>query len=284
MIIIMSPGKRFADGVIAATLCIVLFASTCVFSALLLLRADFLPLIIRDIDITEVLEDTEIAYYIVNQLNSLPFNDTEVDMSDLQEFIQTEAVSNELGNVFSEYARALGVNDLEFHLTTNDVLRIVQNLEPEIHDLFDHRMTETDYLILTRTLDDILDFEGMKVSGIIYDAEIDIVVPRLLFSPLLLWGVGILILVTGCILVLVNSKSIPRAFLLFGITTMISGFLYLMTGVIFSTYPDLLSGTLRTLSRLTGAMMHFVIRCGIVLTAIGATSIVAYLVCRLRNN
>ena len=280
----MSAGKRFVDGVLSTILCIVLFILTCFFSALLLLRADFLPLIIRDIDITEVLEDTEIAYYIVNQINSLPFIETEVDLYDIQEFIQTDAVSDELGNVFSEFARALGTNDLDFHLTNNDVLRIVQNLEPEIYDLFDHQMTETDYMILTRTLDDIIDFEGMTVSGIIYDAGIDIVVPRLLYSPFLLWGVGILLLVTMCIIFLVNSKSIPKAFLLIGIPIMISGFIYLITGVIFSTYPDMLSGTMHTLSRLTGAMMHFVIRCGIVLTAIGATSIVAYLVCRLRNN
>jgi len=274
----MSVGKRFTYGAVSLILCLVLFILTCVFSALLLLRSDFLPLIIRDFDITEVLEDTEIAYYVVNQINSLPFIETEVDLYDIQEFIQTEAVSDELGNVFSEFTRALGTNDLEFHLSNNDVLRIVQNLEPEIYDLFDHRMTETDYMILTRTLDDILDFEGMTVSGLMYDVGIDIVVPRLLFSPFLLWGVAILIMITICIIFLVNSKSIPKAFLLIGIPIMISGFLYLIVGVIFSTYPDMLSGTLHTLSRLTGAMMHLVIRCGIVMTAIGATSIIVSLI------
>ena len=279
----MSVGKRFTDGILSVLLCTVLFISTCVFSILLLLRADFLPIIIRDIDITEVLEDTEIAYYIINQLNSLPFVEAEVDLYDLQEFIQTEAVSNELGNIFSEYARALGTNDLEFHLTNDDVLRVVQNLEPEFRDLFDHRMTEMDNMVLTRTLDDILDFEGMTASGVIYDAGIDIVVPRLLFSPLLLWGVGILILAIICVIFLMNSESIPKAFLLTGIPIIISGFLFLITGVVFSTYPDLLSGTLHTLSRLTGAMMHLVIRCGVVLAAIGATSIVVFLILRLRK-
>jgi len=242
-----------------------------------------LPFIIRDADITEVLEDTEIAYYIINQFNSLPFNETEVDLYDLQEFLKTEAVSNEIGNVFSLYTRALGTNDLEFHLTRNDVLRIVQNLEPEFHDLFDHQMTETDSRILTRTLDDILDFDGMTVSGLMYDVGLDIFVPRLLFSPLLLWGVAILILVTICIIFLVNSKALPKAFLLIGIPIIISGFIYLITGVIFSTYPDMLSGTLHTLSRLTGAMMHLVIRCGIVLLAIGVTSIVVCLILKRRK-
>jgi len=279
----MSVGKRFANGILSVILCTVLFIFTCLFAAVLLLRTDFLPLIIREADIIEVLEDTEISYYILSQLNSLPFVETEVDLYDLQEFIKTEAVSNEIGNVFSEFTRALGTNDLEFHLTNNDVLRIVQNLEPEFHDLLDHRMTEADNIVLTRTLDDVLDFETMTVSGIMYDAGIDIVVPRLLFSPLLLWGVGILILVTICTIFLLNSKSIPKALALSGIPIMISGFLYLITGVVFSTFPDLLSGTLHTLSRLTGPMMHLVIRCGIILLAIGATFIVACLLKRRKD-
>jgi len=242
------------------------------------------PVIIRDIDITEVLEDTEIAYYVLHQFNSLPFNETEIDLHDLQEFIQTEAVSEELGNVFNEYARALGANDLDFHITNDDVLRIVQNLEPEIYEMFDHQMTETDYVILTRTLDDILDFEGLTVGGLMYDVGIDTNVPRLLFSPYLLWGTAILILLTLSFIVLLNMKTIPNAFLLSGIPIALSGFLYLITGVIFSTYPDLLSGTLHTLSRLVGGMMHLVIRCGAVTAAIGVTSIVIYLIIRQRDS
>jgi len=240
-------------------------------------------MIIRDIDIAEALEDTELAYYVINQLNALPFNDTEVDLSELQEFLKTEAVSNEIGNVFRLYTRALGTNDLEFHLTTDNIIDIVQNLEPEFNDLFNHRMTEADNIILARTLDDVLDFEGLTVSGIMYDVGIDTIVPRLLFSPYVMFGVIILIMLTLCSIFLLNLKTIPNAFLQSGITVTLSGFVYLITGVIFSTYPDLLSGPLHTLSGLVGGMMHLVIRTGIVLLAVGVISIVVWLFIRNRN-
>jgi len=269
-----SDGNRFAGRIISILLSILIFILTCTFTALLLMRVDNVATIIRNTDIYEILEDTELAYYLVHQLNSLPFHDTEIELSDIEAFIQTEAVSNEIGGILNEYARAFNNNDLDFHLTADDVLGIVHNLEPELQDLFDHHLTEADNIIITRTLDDILDFNGLTISGIMYDAGIDIMVPRLLISPLMLWGVGILILVTLCLIFLLNTKTIPNAFLLSGIPMILSGLLYLTTGVIFGTYPDLLSGTLHSLSRYTAGVMHLVIRYGVVLSALGVTLIV----------
>jgi len=276
-------GKRFFDRVISILLSIMMLIFTCIFTALLLMRAGNAAMIIRNTDIEEILSDTEIAYYLVSQLNSLPFHETEIDLSDIEHFIRTDAVSNEIGNVATDFARALNNNDLGYHLTTENMLVIVQNLEPELNDLFGHQMTEEDNILLARTLDDILDLEGLTVGGIIYDVGLDTNVPRLLLSPYLLFGAGLLILITLCVIFLLNLGKTSKAFLISGTPIILSGFLYLLTGVIFSTFPDLLSGRLHTLSRYTVGVMHLVIRYGIGLTAIGATFIVIYLVTRNRQ-
>jgi len=254
-----------------------------VFTALLLLRADNAATIIRNTDISEIIADTEIAYYLVNQLNNLSFHETDIDLQDIESFLHNEAVSNEIGGVLSDYARALNNNDMGFHLTTGDILVIVENLEPELSDLFDHHMTEEDNILLARTLDDILDFEGLTVGGIIYDVGIDTTVPRLLLSPYLLWGTGILVFITLSFIVIHNLNSIPSAFMQSGIPITISDFLYLITCVIFSDFPGLLSGRLHTLSRYVVGAMHLVIRYGIVITAVGVTFIVIYLIMRNRQ-
>jgi len=277
-------GKRFTRSMLSVILCIILFIFTCILTVLLMLRAGNIALIIRNTDITEILSDTEIAYYLVNQLNSLPFHDSEINLYDLEEFIRSDSVSNEIGTVAGSYIRALNNNDLNYHLSSGDVLNIVKNLEPELNDMFGHQMTEADNILLARTLDDILDFEGLTVGGIIYDAGIDTSVPRLLLSPYLLFGTGLIVLITMCLIFLQNSKKIPTAFMQSGTPITLSGLLYLITGVIFSSYPALLSGRLQTLSRYTIGAMHLIIRYGITLTAIGTTFIVIYLVMKQRGS
>ena len=261
--------KRFVRSILSALLSILLFVLVCIFTALLFIRVGNVAVIIRNTDITGVLEDTELAYYMVSQLNSLPFNNSWVEIYDVGDFLKTEAVSDEIGAIFRTYVRALDRNDLEYHLTTDAVLDIVTNLEPEFTFLFNHHMTEADNIILTRTLDDVLDFRGLTVSGIIYDVSAGRIVPRLLLSPYMLWALGILIALTLCFIFLHNSGMIKKAFKHSGIPFALSGFLYLLTGIIFGPYAEMLSGRLRTLSNLITGAMHLPIRSGLVLSAIG---------------
>jgi len=278
-----SAGKSFIGVILSALLCIMMFIFTCVFTALLLLRAGNIATIIRNTDISEIIGETDIAYYLVHQLNSLPFNDAQISLSDVEGFIKTDAVSEEIGNIFSDFASALNNGDFEYHLTTDNVLGIVKNLEPELQDLFDHRMTETDNIILARTLDDILDFQGLTVGGIIYDFGIDTFVPRLLLSPYLLWGTGILIVLTLCFIILLNIRKIHNAFLQSGIPVALSGFAYLITGLVLDAYSGMSGGTLQNLSRLVAGVIPLVIRYGTVLTVTGAASIAVYLILRARK-
>jgi len=279
----MYANKRFIRSFISVFLSLLLFVLVSLFTARLLLQVDNAALVIRDIDIAETFRDTEFAHYIVSQINSLPFNNWVIDINDVEVLIKNEAVSSEIEEILSAYISALNNNDLDYHITNGEVIDAVTRLEPEISRFFGHYMTAEDNLTLTRTLDDVIDFRGLTVRGILYDVGINPIVPRLIVSPFMIWGTGIFILITLCFIFLTNIDSISKAFLMSGIPIVISGVVYLLTGVVFCSYPDLLSGMLHTLSRLTGGIMLLVIRYGIVLTAIGVALIVVSLIIRLKN-
>jgi len=276
--------KRFVRGILSASLSIFLFLLSFFFTALLLIRIVNVTMVIKNTDIYGVLEDTEIAHYMVSQLNSLPFNNTWINLYDVENFIKTDAVSNEIENIYKIYVKALNSNNLEYHLTENTVLGIVTNLEPELTYLFSHNMTEADNIVLTRTLDDILDFKGLTVSGIIYDVGVNAIVPRLMFSPYTLWGLGILIALLLCLTILHNTGKLEKTLMHSGIPIALSGVLYLLPGIILGSSPEMPGGRLLTLSKLTAGVIHLFIWSGIVLSAIGVILIVgSFVFKRLRS-
>jgi len=280
MIIMIPHEKRFVRGILSVLLSVLLFLLTCVFIIMILLRSVNVAESIRNTDLNELLDETEIAHYIISQIYSLPFNNAWIELEYVVDFLQTEAVSNEIDNIVAGYINALNNNDLDYHLTENTVLGIVRNLEPEFRYLLNHYMTEEDNIFLTRTLDDIFDFNTMTVSGISYDVGVNVIVPRLLFSPYMIWVVGVLIVLTMCYIFLHNKGMIEKAFLQNGIPVTLSGLIYLTPGGLFGSFPDQMSGRLRTLSLMSASITHLLIRFGVILTTIGVAFTLVYLVIR----
>jgi hypothetical protein len=274
---------RRANGFLSVILSILLFLFSCVFIILLVLRFENAAVIIRNTDILEILDDTEISYYIVHQLNGLPFNDSELDFSDVEEFIRSDAVSNEIGDVVDRYARALARGDFDYHLTTDDILDISKNLEPELQDLFDHHMTEADHEHFARTLDDIVDFEGFSVGGVIDEIGIDGAIPFISVSHYLLWGVGILCVVLLLLIFLHHRGRFADAFKNAGIPIMLSGFVFLAVWLVFDVYPQMFGDTVYNLARFTGGLTYLIMRYGITLAVAGILSITISIVLKRRT-
>jgi len=251
-----------------------MFILTCVFIVLLVLRVGNVANVIRNTEITEILYETEISYYILNQLNTLPFNDSWIELSDVENFIRSDAVSNEIGNVAEAYVNAIIEGNLDYYPTSGDIVLIVQNLEPELHQLFDHQMTDADYEHLAVILDDIIDFEGISVGYIVEDVGIDMKLLRLAVSPVLLWGAGILCAITILFTFLLQWRRIPDAFLFTGVPIMLSGLLCYAAGAILAFYPYLLGDTVFRLSRFAGGLTPLIIRHGVAFAVAGVLIIV----------
>jgi len=275
---------RHANGFLSAVLCIMLFIFSCAFLALFVVRAENTARLIKNIDITGYLANTDIAYYIVHQINALPFNDAEISFTDVENFIMNEAVIEEIGDVVVGYARALARGDMDHHLTPDDIINIAQNLDDEIYELFDHRMTEAEYELLARTLDDVIDFRGLSVGGIIEDVEdfgVDTTFPRLILSSYLLWGAGILCAVTLFIIFMHHRRKISNAFLGAGITIILSGLVFIVAGVIVGSYPEMLSEALYRFTRFTDGLVFLVTRYGMITAAVGVLSVAVSLVLKI---
>jgi len=266
---------RRANVFLSIVLGVLMFILTCVFIILLVLRVGNVANVIRNTEINEILYETELSHYILFQINSLPFNDTWIELPDVEDFIRSDAVSDEIGNIAGAYANAIIEGNLDYYLTTEDILSIVQNLEPELRHLFDHQMTEADYEYLAVILDDIVDFEGLSVGGIIEDTGIDLSLLRLAVSPVLLWGAGILCAITVLFTFLLHWRRIPDALLFTGVPIMLSGLVCFTAGAIFAFYPYLLGDTLAGLLRYAGGLTPLIIRHGIAFAVAGVLIIVA---------
>jgi len=258
-------GNPFLSGIF----CILMFLLTCIFIGLLMIRAGNTAVIIRHTDFAEIIDETEISYYIVNTLNNLPFNEMEIDIFTVEEFIKSDAVSDEIGNVAQRYANALTRGDLDFHLSSDDVFNIVMNLEPEFSELFDHQMTTEDSDRLARTINDIVGFEGFRVGDILEDVGIGNTIPFLFISPYLLIFVGILCFVVVLTLFWLNKNKPANAFPLAGIPVLITGLILLAGWLVLNYYPHLLGETLMRFTRITGGVAYLLMLHGIVTASVG---------------
>jgi len=267
---------------VSYVLSILLFILTCVFTGMLMIRAGNATVIIRYNDFLEFIEETEYAYYIVNTLNGFPFNEAYIDFETVEEFLNTEAVSNEINSVIDMYAEALARGDLDFHLSSDDVFYIVLNLEPEISELFDHQMTIEDSDNLTRMIDDILGFDSLSVGGILEDFGLGTTLPFLFVSPYVLIFVGVLCFAIIMILFWINKNAIAGVFPAVGIPVMLSGLLFLILWLMIDRYPQLLGEAFSWYASLTGGIAFLAMRYGTITLIAGFVFSLLYFVFKPR--
>jgi len=254
---------------ISALLGFFAFAFLCIFIVLLSLRAGNIASAIKHVDIAGMLYDTEMAYYIENQLSSLHFHDREINIYDVEHFLKSEAVTNEISGVLEGYAGAFIAGNLSHHLSTDDILDIVRNLEPELVSLFDHRMTEEDYENFAMTLNDIVGFSSLSVGDLVDVVDVDLTVPFLLISPQLLWGIGV---ICGGLLFFIffqRRRNIASALFATGIPIALSGLVTFIGGSIAGSPPESFGPTILSAARFLEDPAHQIMQHGFAFIALG---------------
>jgi len=253
---------------------------------LLVLRSFGVGHIIRNTDILGILEDFstgEHAYYIIDQVNSLTFNETEITLYDIEEFIKRETVTDELERIVGGYATALMLGNFGHHITVDDVITSARNIEPELYDFFDHRMTEDDFYRLAHTLDDILDFDSLSLEGIMMDFDMEMSpLPLILLSPVFLWVVGLLSAGFLLMLFLLRKRNIAAAILSTGIPVALAGLISLAAGTLVGArLGDEGEGLIGGLSRFLEDPIHLYTQLGLITVAIGVTIVIVSLVVKI---
>lgn len=257
----------------------------CFFIGLLVFRSTGVGHVIRSTNIYFLLEqatDEEHVYYIVNQVNGLHFHDQQIDLVDVSEFLQRESVSDEIGVIVDGYAVAFIMGNHDHHVTTEDIVQMARNLEPDFYELFDYKMTEADIEHLAQTLDDVLDFDTLSVGGIMEDFDVDLTVPLVLISPVLLWAVGLFCALLLFLIFFIRRKDLTEAFLAVGITLAAAGLLTFIGGLIASMLSESMTSPIFvfSLSLYLGPVSHLIMQNGFVFSAIGVLFIVVTLLYR----
>jgi hypothetical protein len=257
----------------------------CLFIVSLVARSFGVGFIIRNTDVLGLLEDFstgEHSYYIVDQVNNLPFSETEVTLYDIEEFIKLESVTNEIDRIINSYATAMMLGNLNHHVTVDDIIISARNIESELHDFFDHHMTEDDFSRLAQTLDDILDFNSLTLEGLLQDFDIDMSpLPLMLLSPVFLWVVGLLS--TGILIVLfiIHKKNIAGAIQSVGIPVSLSGLVTYAAGAFVGSRFEIADGEPIGLTHFLEEPVHLLIQLGLITAAIGVVIVIVSLVVRL---
>jgi len=231
-------------------LCSAAVISMCAFIVLLALRAvNILPGIIQHTDFLGMLEQSEEgehAYYITDQINGLPFSNTEVTLEDLDALIKSDAVSEEISVIADGYVRAFGRGDLDHHVTADDIAAAARNIKPELNDFFDHQMTESDIKQMAHTLDDIIDFKSMTLGGLMEDFDIEpeeIQLPFFVTSSIPLWIAGLISAIILFLIFLIRSGNVAGASLAVGIPVALAGLFMFAGSLYFSAYPEVFGET-----------------------------------------
>jgi len=263
-----------ANAFLTALLGIIAFILMCVFIPLLAFRPANVGDMVRNSDVSRVLKETGMSNEIVDAINELPFIETQIETGDIEDFLQNAAVSNEIGKVMDDYAKALAQGDLDHHLTAADIVDIAKTLSPEVEEYFNYHMTEADYKELEVALDNTVEFNELRAGNILDEFDVDVPEPVLFVSVYLVWGVGILSAVIILLIFVHHRGWIADGFHAAGLPVMLSGILYFLIGLLFGTYPELLYGILYEMTGFITGPAFLVMKYGIAFAALGILSII----------
>jgi len=241
---------------------------------LMVLRSAGVSNVIRNTDILHYLEDASVGehtYYIVDQVNTMHFSNTEVTLHDIEEFIKKDTVSNGISGILEDYALAFTLGNLDHHVTTDDVVNVARDLDEELSEFFGHDMTEEDFEYLAERLDDILDFDSLTIDGLMEDFDVDMSMPLMLLSPALRWLVGILSVLLLFTIFYIRRKNLPAASLAVGVPVVLSGAIAYAAGMVVNHLTHTPDSTFQRFERFLEEPLALIMQYGSVLAIVGGS-------------
>jgi len=309
---------------LSGLLCILAVIFLCALFFLLLLRAVNIPTVIRNTDITAVLEETGLSGEIMNYIEDLvhmesearqhteyideyiseyteyydeydEYIDTEtyadvidsyqdIKIADVEKFLTSAAVAREVGGIVDDYAREFTQGNLDYHMTSKDIMSAVRNLEPELDDLIGRSLTEAEYAYIENTLNDNVNFRNMSVGVLLNEMDIEPVIPFIHFSAYLIWIALFLCVFLLIIIYVHHRQSAPAALRAVSVPIIISGTIFLVAGVLFSIYPELYGYAVYDMAIYLGGVAHVVRLYGFAFIAVGAIFILFSIAANIIKN
>ena len=291
---------------LSVLLCILAIIFLCILFVLLLLRAVNIPTVIRNTDITAVLEETGLSGEIMNYIEDIVHMESEagqhneyigeyineyaeyydeyadtgayadvidnyqdIKIADVENFLSSAAVAREVGGIVNDYAREFTQGNLDYHMTSGDIMNAVRNLEPELDELIGRRLTEAEYAHIEKTLNDNIEFRNMSVGVLLNEMDIEPAIPFIQFSAYLVWAALLLSAFLLIIIYVHHRQNASAALRAVSVPIIISGTIFLLAGALFSIYPELYGYTVYDMAIYLGGVAHVVRLYGLAFIAVG---------------
>jgi len=267
-----------ASGVVSAVLGGLLFMLVCAFILLMAVSTINAARIIQNTDVAHVLMETGMSNATVDLINSLPFVENRVDIYDVDEFIRNEVVSQEISRALEGYLAAFAEGNFDHHITQYEVLHIARNLEPELSYMFGHSMSESDYEILTRILEDVVDFRILSIDSFVDAVGMDLTIPQFVASGNFLILVGVLCVIILILMVLHHRRRLSDAFKNAGGPILLAGVTCFLLGFVISSYTQLLGGFLYRISTLLSGPISIIMTYSLYATLLGIALLIVHLI------
>lgn len=222
---------------------IILLASIIIFFAFLMVRPKSIHTVITQTDIIGILDKSGLINEIIKNVYDIGYDINDIDIYSIEAFIDRVSVREELGKVVDRYILAIKEKDLNYHITSKEIIDFLKAIAPDIRDVFGYKLTSDDY---SATIDSDIFSETLsqfKVGVLLDRANADIAIPYILFSLYPLIVAGILCVTLLFNIFLLNRKNISGAFLCIGIPITIAGLLLSVVGLLFGPLSGLLSGS-----------------------------------------
>jgi len=208
----------------------------------------------------------------------------ELKIADVEKFLTSAAVSREVGGIVDDYAREFTQGNLDYHMTSADIMTAVRNLEPELEDLIGRRLTEAEYAYIEKTLNDNVEFRNLSVGTLLDEMDIDPMIPFIQFSAYLIWIALFLCAFLLIIIYVHHRQNASAALRAVSVPIIISGTIFLLAGALFSIYPELYGYTVYDMAIYLGGVAHVVRLYGLAFIAVGAIFILISVAVRIIND
>jgi len=245
-----------------------------VFIILMVLKSAVVSNVIQNTDFLHYLEAVAVdehEYYIVDQFNNMPFNNNDITLEDIEDFIKKDSVSGGIGSIVEGYAQAFAMNNLDHHVTAGEVMVIARDLNDDLSEFFNHDMSDDDIEYLVERLDDLLDFNSMTIDGLMEDFDMDMSTsaPLLLLSPALRWLIGSLCVFMLIAIFAIRKENIPGACFAVGIPIALAGLISFSSGIFLDTATNTPDSFFQQFERFLEEPIAQIMQYGFIFTAIG---------------
>jgi len=233
--------------------------------------------VMANANVTQALEDTSFGKAVIEGLNESELISVDVDANIVNDFLNRENVSDELGKVAEGYAQAFAGGDYDYYLSTGEIAEVIKAIEPDIVEEFGADFSDVDYDVIAENVNEYVDFSGLSIGKAMDATGLDPVLPYVLFSDYPLMVASLLGALSIFDIFLLHRKRIRTAFPAAGVPVALSGVVCCLAGLLLGPYSSVFGGgAVSYVLSLIAGVVNLLMVYGLICIAAGGVSLIVY--------